>query len=72
MTDFLAGFVPIEQFAKDVRKHVRTIYRWTDQVDGLPYCQLGGQRLIPIDNARAWLLGRVRQRNPSRRQRRRR
>ena len=74
MSDFIAGagFVPLEQFAKDVGKDVRTIYRWLDQVDGLPFCQLGGQKLIPIDSARAWLLARVQQRNPSRPRRRRR
>jgi len=72
MSDFLADFVPIEQFAKNVRKHVRTVYRWMDEVDGLPFTELGNQRLIHPPTAHAWLMQRMRQQNPTRHRRRRR
>src|SRR5262249_5669932 len=50
MRNFLADFVPIEQFAKDVGKCTRTILRWMEEADGLPYPRLGNQRLIdPLD-----------------------
>jgi hypothetical protein len=72
MSQFLVGFAPIEQFAKDVGKHPRTVYRWTNARDGLPYTSLGNQRLIHLATAHAWLMQRMRQRNPDRRGRRRR
>jgi hypothetical protein len=31
MSDLLADFLPIGQFAKNVRKNIRTIYRWMDE-----------------------------------------
>jgi hypothetical protein len=67
MTDLLAGFMPIGQFAKNVRKNIRTVYRWTDEPDGLPYTRLGNQRLIHIESARAWLMTRMRHLNRGRR-----
>jgi hypothetical protein len=70
MTDFLADFVPIGQFAKNVGKHTRTVLRWMDQPDGLPYTKLGNARLIHPATAHAWLMSRMRQRNPDRRRRR--
>jgi excisionase family DNA binding protein len=72
MSDFLADFMPIGQFAKNVRKHVRTVYRWTDEPSGLPYTRLGNQRLIHLATAHAWLMQRMHQPNPDRRRRRRR
>jgi hypothetical protein len=72
MSDFLAGFVPIAQFAKDVRKHTRTVLRWMDEPGGLPFTRLGNQRLVHLESARAWLFARMKQPNPDRRRRRRR
>jgi hypothetical protein len=69
MSNFLADFVPIEQFAKDVGKCTRTILRWMGEADGLPHTRLGNQRLIHLATAQAWLLQRMRQPNPDRRRR---
>jgi hypothetical protein len=69
MTDLLADFIPLERFAKSVGKHVRTVYRWTDAADGLPYTRLGNQRLIHVGTAHAWLMQRMRHPNPPRRRR---
>ena len=71
MTDLLADFVPIKQFAKDVGKSTRCILHWMAEPDGLPYTRLGNQRLIHIESARVWLMRRMRP-NPRRRRRARR
>ena len=72
MSDLFADFIPLERFAKSVGKHVRTVYRWTDARDGLPYTRLGNQRLIHLATAHAWLMQKMQQPNPDRRRRRRR
>jgi hypothetical protein len=69
MNDLLAGLVPIGQFAKNIGKCTRTVLRWMEQPDGLPYTRLGNQRLIHIESARAWLMTRMRS-NPRRSRRR--
>jgi hypothetical protein len=60
MSDLLAGLVPIGQFAKNIGKCTRTVLRWMEPPDGLPYTRLGNQRLIHPPTARAWLMGRMR------------
>jgi hypothetical protein len=62
----LDGYIPQEQFAKDLDVDVRTIERYRRQPDGLPYVKLGGQVFIPLDIAREWLLGRVQRPNQRR------
>jgi hypothetical protein len=37
----LSGLVPIGQFAKTIGKCTRTVLRWMEQPDGLPYTRLG-------------------------------
>jgi hypothetical protein len=70
MADLLAGLVPIGQFAKNIGKCTRTVLRWMEQPDGLPYTRLGGQRFIHIESARAWLMMRIRPHARPRRRRR--
>jgi hypothetical protein len=62
----LDGYIPQEQFAKDLDVDVRTIDRYRAQPDGLPYVKLGGKIFIPLDIAREWLLGRVKRPNQRR------
>jgi hypothetical protein len=69
MTDLLADFVPIKDFAKSVGKTTRCVQFWMAKPDGLPWTSLGATRLIHVPTARAWLMGRMRQRNPDRRRR---
>ena len=70
MNDVLKDLVDANQFAADLGRHPRTIFRWTELEDGLPFVKLGKQRLIHVPTARAWIMSRMRHRNPSRRPRR--
>ena len=72
MSDILEDLVDASQFAADLGKHPRTIFRWTELENGLPFVKLGKQRLIHVPTARAWIMSHMRQRNPDRRKRRRR
>jgi hypothetical protein len=58
-TNFLADYVDLEPFAKEVDRDPRTVRRWLDQPDGLPYTRLGNRILIHIPTAREWLFGRM-------------
>jgi hypothetical protein len=67
--DILQDYLDIERFADAIGKTPRTVRRLMDEPNGLPFLQLRGRRLIHIPTAQAWLLKRVRQRNPERRPR---
>jgi hypothetical protein len=67
MSDFLADFVELAEFAKQLTRHPRTIQRWIDEPNGLPATRLGNRTMIHTPTAREWLLARVRSRNPQRR-----
>jgi hypothetical protein len=70
MTDtdnLLHEFVDLDLFAEQVNRGPRTVRRWIDAPDGLPYARIGCRLMIHIPTAREWLLNRVRQRNPRRR-----
>jgi tetratricopeptide (TPR) repeat protein len=67
MPEIFADFLPITQFAKQARRHTRTVLRWMDQRDGLPFVRLGNQRLIHVPTAREWLLKKMRRPNSDRR-----
>ena len=62
----LDGYVLESDFAKSANVHKRTIARYRDQPDGLPYLEFGGRIYIPINEARAWLSDRVKRPNPRR------
>jgi hypothetical protein len=64
-TDILNDYVTLKQFAGDIGKSTRTVTRWMDQNDGLPFLKFGRERLVHLPSAKRWMLGRVRQRNPS-------
>jgi hypothetical protein len=68
-TDILNDYVTLKQFANDIEKSTRTVARWMDQKDGLPFLKFGRERLVHLPSARRWMLSRVRQRNPSQQQR---
>jgi hypothetical protein len=63
---FLSGFVPEPEWCADNGGICRkTCQRYRNQPDGLPYLEWGGRIWIgPADQARAWLLRRVKHRNP--------
>jgi hypothetical protein len=73
MSDFLVNsdFVDAASFAADLKKHYRTVYRWTQAQNGLPYVKLGHTLYIHLPTARAWIMSRMRRPNPDRRRRKR-
>jgi hypothetical protein len=66
----LDGYVDVVPFAQEVERSPRTILRWMDGPDGLPYSKIGNRRLIHVEGAKAWVRGRMRNPNPSRAARR--
>jgi hypothetical protein len=60
----LDDYQDLEPFAKGLGRHPRTIMRWTDQPDGLPYLKLGNRVLFHVPTAKAWIFGRMRTANP--------
>ena len=69
-TDLLEGFLDLEPFAKEVDRNPRTIRRWLDSADGLPYTRIGNRILIHVPTAREWIFGRMHRPNPVRKARR--
>jgi hypothetical protein len=60
----LDEYVDVAEVAADFEKCERTILRWMDAPDGLPYLKIGNKRLVHVPTARAWLLGRMKTPNP--------
>ena len=58
-TNFLADYADLEPFAKEANRHPRTVRRWLNEPDGLPYTRLGNRILIHIPTAREWLFARM-------------
>jgi hypothetical protein len=65
--NLLQDFVDLDPFAAGINRTPRTVRRWIDAPDGLPYVRVGSRLMIHMPTAREWLLGRVKQRNPRRR-----
>jgi hypothetical protein len=63
-TDILADYADVPQLAADFDKCERTIIRWMDEPDGLPYVKIGNKRLVHVPSAREWLLSRTKRPNP--------
>ena len=64
--ELLDGFVDLEPFAAEVERDPRTVRRWMNQPDGLPFTRLGNRILIHIPTAREWMLSRMRRPNQRR------
>lgn len=60
----LEGFLTKSELATAWNVSERSIDRYVNQPDGLPFVRLGGRRLFPVEMCRNWLLARVEQRNP--------
>jgi hypothetical protein len=63
-TNFLADYLDLEPFAEEVDRNPRTVRRWLNEPDGLPYTRIGNRILIHIPSAREWLFSRMRHPNP--------
>jgi hypothetical protein len=68
----LEDFSEIAPLAAEFKKHPRTILRWMNAENGLPFVQLGNRKLVHLPRAREWLLNKIRRPNPARQGRRRR
>jgi hypothetical protein len=68
-TNLLADYLDLEPFAKEVNRCERTVRRWMDQPDGLPFTRLGNRILIHVPTARAWIFNQMQnmKRKPARR-----
>src|SRR6266516_2214998 len=65
-TNFLDDFVDLEPFAADAGRHPRTVRRWLNQPNGLPYTRSVNRILIHVPTAREWLMKRMRKPAPRR------
>jgi hypothetical protein len=63
----LTDYAEVAQIAATFGKSERTITRWMDMPDGLPFAKIGNKRLVHIPTAKDWVFGRMRR--PSRRRR---
>jgi len=62
--ELLADFLEEHELAAQLKRHPRTIVRWTGEPDGLPFMKLGYQRLYHVPSVRDWLMARVAVRTP--------
>jgi hypothetical protein len=62
----LDDFVTFPEFAEEVDRCERTVDRWTQGPDGLPFSWMGSIKVIHIPSGREWLLNRMRRRNQRR------
>jgi hypothetical protein len=66
-TTILEDYVLLAKFAEEeVKKHPRTVNRWTQEPDGLPYTWMGNQKWLHVPTARDWLFNRMRRPAPRR------
>jgi len=63
---FFDDYADIDPFAKTVNRHPRTVRRWMNEPDGLPFTKIGNRLLIHIPTAKDWVLSRMRRPNPRR------
>ena len=56
----LEDYIPYQSFAASLGRSERTIYRWMNRPNGLPYTEVGGLRLLHMPTVEKWLLGNMR------------
>lgn len=66
MSQLLSDYLNREQLAAQIGVTPRTIHRWQNLPDGLPYTLLGGRVLFRISSVRAWIEAQERKPNPRR------
>lgn len=62
---FLDGYIDKSELARQLGVSERTVDRYTDLPDGLPFVKLGRRRLFDVAQCRQWLADRTITRNPS-------
>lgn len=63
----IGDFEDAAAHARRLKKSARTLNRWANAPDGLPFAKCGGSRLFNVRWTLEWLEGRRVQRNPTRR-----
>ena len=63
-SNFLTDYLDLEPFAAEVDRDPRTVRRWLNEPDGLPFTRIGNRILIHIPTAREWLFSRMQRPNP--------
>ena len=63
MSNLLDDYLDLEPFAKQVSRDPRTVRRWMNAPDGLPYTRIGNRILVHLPTAREWIFGRMRKPN---------
>jgi hypothetical protein len=56
----LDDYLDLEPFAREVNRHPRSVRRWLNQPDGLPFTRIGNRVLIHVPTARKWIFSRMR------------
>jgi excisionase family DNA binding protein len=69
--DILDGYIDLDPLAAELGRNPRTIMRWTEQPDGLPFVRLGRRILFKRESVREWIAAREHKPNPRRAVRRR-
>lgn len=67
-TNILDDYVPEAAFAEANGVGQRTISRYRNEPNGLPYMVWGGKVWIHVPGARDWIASRIRRNNPRRRE----
>ena len=65
-TPILAGYLPKEDFAREIHAHARTVDNYRKLPDGLPSLTVAGRVYIPIKQGREWIERRLVIPNPTR------
>jgi hypothetical protein len=63
---FLDEYQPAGEWAAEHGVHLRTVDRYRQQANGLPYLEFGGRIFIPRKEADEWIRARIRRPNRSR------
>lgn len=70
--DLLSRYLTLDELAKAINRHPRTVLRWTKLPSGaLPYTTMGKQKLTTQQWWDEWLMSRRKVLNPDRRRRKR-
>lgn len=66
MSALLHDFLTRDQLASELHVTPRTVIRWQNQPDGIPYIEMGGRILYRRQSILAWIEGRERHPNQRR------
>jgi len=69
MSKVLEDFLDLDPFAAEINRAPRTVRRWLNKPNGLPYTKVGNRILIHVPSARDWMLSRMKNVRSSKRRR---